>query len=217
MLMGPKPANALSGKVLCAKFIGATRRLLNPLSLGAELGHPPAETLPRLPERTVCDRNAIAHLPWPLLARIARTHNTAPVICSIWLGPALSPNAHLRHLLHQHSQLLELPEEPLDVLRQDASTGGDAAAPGVIEDVRAVPLLPGHRVDQALDAPEALLCVFASGGPVIPSPRARQHITPWPQLLQLLELPAKVFEGSVRTRSGPDGRPGSAHGREPNQ
>jgi hypothetical protein len=54
------------------------------------------------------------------------------------IGPALSPDVHLRHLLHQHPHLLELPEEPLDVLRPDAGTGGDAATPRVV--VNSVPV-----------------------------------------------------------------------------
>src|SRR5262249_32797490 len=95
----------------------------------------------------------------------------------LWLGPALSPDAQLSHLLHQCPHLLELPEEPLDVLRQDAGTGGDAAAARLVEDLRADPLLPGHRVDHAPDAPEALLGVRASGALVPPPRRARQHIT----------------------------------------
>src|SRR5262249_46946905 len=94
----------------------------------------------------------------------------------LWLGPALSPDAQLRHLLHQCPHLLELPEEPLDVLRQDAGTGGDAAAPRVVVELRGVPLLPGHRVDHALDTPEALLGVLATRDPVVPSRRAGQHI-----------------------------------------
>src|SRR5262245_6311565 len=96
---------------------------------------------------------------------------------SRWLGPALSPDAHVCQLLHKPPHLSELPQEPLDVLRRDAGTGGDAAAARLVEDVRAVPLLPGHRVDNASDAPQALLCVLASGDPVVPSRRARQHIT----------------------------------------
>src|SRR5262249_62084915 len=74
----------------------------------------------------------------------------------LWLGPALSPDAQLRHLLHQCPHLVELPEEPLDVLRQNAGTGGDAAAPRVGEGLRGVPPLSGHRVDPALDPPPAL-------------------------------------------------------------
>src|SRR5262249_58430251 len=72
----------------------------------------------------------------------------------LWLGPALSPDAQLRHLLHQCPHLLELPEEPLDVLRQDAGTGCDAAAARLVEDVRAVPLLLGHRVAHSPAAPQ---------------------------------------------------------------
>src|SRR5262245_49900090 len=94
------------------------------------------------------------------------------------LGPAPSSDAHLRHLFHQHSQLLELPEEPLDVLRPDAGTGGDAAAPRVVEEVRAVPLLSGHRIDHALDAPQARPGALASGDPVPRSRQARRRLTP---------------------------------------
>src|SRR5262245_6392271 len=117
-----------------------------------------------------------------------------PSATVLWLGPALSPDAQLRHLLHQCPHLLELPEERLDVLRQDAGTGGDAAAPRVVEELRSVPLLLSHRVDHALDTPEALLGVPASGDPVVPCRRARQGIARSPRPLPLLELPAKIFE-----------------------